>query len=91
MDEALKPAAAQRVIRAILASGTVSFSGHAQLRMGERKLTTVDIANVLRGGRVGTTEIVFGRVRYHVMTAKIRVVVEIQSEHALLVISTWRT
>jgi len=91
MDKALKPAAAQTAIRAILAAGTVSYTRHAtDLRMVERKLTIVDVTNVLRGGRVTTVEIVFGRFRYHVSTDTMCVVVEIQSESELVVVTAWR-
>lgn len=90
MDKALKPAAAEKAIRTILGTGTVGYSGHAEKRMAERNLTTVDVANVVRCGRVATVEIMFGRFRYHVSTDKICAVVEIQSATAMLIVTAWR-
>ena len=90
MDKALTTAAATKAIRTILATGTVSFSGHAEQRMAQRKLTMVDVANVARCGRVTKVELVFGRFRYHASTDKICIVVEIQSAVTILVITAWR-
>jgi hypothetical protein len=68
------------LIRQILETGTVIFSGHALEEMRKDKLTTVDCTNVLRGGVVAPGEWERGSWRYRVRTNVISVVVTFRSE-----------
>jgi hypothetical protein len=90
VDEPLRSDAAHRLIRTILSSGTVRFSGHALTEMKKDGLTTIDCVNVLRGGVVEPAEFENRSWRYRVRTAKIYVVVAFRSEEALVVITAWR-
>jgi hypothetical protein len=66
LAEPLRPAAARILLRAILASGEVVFSGHALTEMGNDGITQADVIRVLRGGTVEPAEIERGSWRYRV-------------------------
>ena len=55
--------------------------------MGKDRLTTVDAANVLRGGVVEFSEEVNRTWRYRVRTQQITFVVAFRSERALVVVT----
>ena len=78
------------LIRQILETGTVSFSGHALEEMRKDKLTTVDCTNVLRAGVVDPGEWDRGSWRYRAKTNTICVVVTFRSEAHLVVVTAWR-
>ena len=84
--------AARRLIRSILGRGQggVAFSGHALDEMAKDELTTVDVANVLRGGVVEFAELISGTWRYRVRTSRMTVVVAFRSETILSVVTAWR-
>lgn len=86
----LTPAAAQRLIRKILAEGYVAWSNHAKAELAEDHLTIPDCANVLRAGVVEEPEWKDGSWRYRVRTQKIYVVVAFRSEMELRIVTTWR-
>jgi Domain of unknown function (DUF4258) len=88
--EPLDPSQARQLIRRIVNSGTVSFSGHAYEEMAKDDLTTVDCTNVLRGGVVEPPEWERGTWRYRVRTNRIYVVVAFRSETHLVVVTAWR-
>jgi hypothetical protein len=44
------------LIRAIVASGELRFTGHALDEMRKDGMTEIDVVNVLRGGAVGEAE-----------------------------------
>jgi hypothetical protein len=88
--EPLDPARARQLIRRILQTGTVHFSGHALQEMAHDNLTTVECTNVLRGGVVEPPELVSGTWRYRVRTARVFVVVAFRSEARLVVVTAWR-
>lgn len=90
MTEPLSAPEARELIRTILRSGTVSFSGHAEREMESDTLLKVDVENVLRGGAVGEGEFENGSWRYRVFTQKITVVVALRSEVRLVVVTAWR-
>lgn len=81
---------AKRLIAEILKSGAVGFSNHALEEMANDTLTTVDVANGLRGGIVEFSEEVRRTWRYRVRTSRMTVVVAFRSEHALTVVTAWR-
>ena len=88
--EPFTPPYARKPIQQILQTGTVSFSKHAFDEMAKDQLTTVDCANVLRGGVVEPPELRDGTWRYHVRTTRICVVVAFRSATHLVVVTAWR-
>lgn len=82
--------AAKRLIVQVLKTGMVTFSGHALNEMAKDDLTTLDAANVLRGGVVEFSEEVNRTWRYRVRTSRMTFVVAFRSEHALSVVTAWR-
>jgi hypothetical protein len=88
--EPFHPTRARQLIRRILNTGTVSFSGHAEKEMAKDDLTMVDCTNVLRGGVVEPPELELGTWRYRIRTARIYVVVVFRSETQLGVVTAWR-
>jgi hypothetical protein len=88
--EPISPPEARRLIRAIIETGSVSFSKHAEEELAKDKLTMVDATNVLRGGVVDPGELENGSWRYRVRTARIAVIVAFRSETELRVVTAWR-
>jgi hypothetical protein len=88
--EPLDPTRARQLIRSILDAGTVRFSGHALEELAKDDLTTLDCANVLRGGTVEPPELDKGTWRYRIRTSRIYVVVAFRSETELVVVTAWR-
>jgi hypothetical protein len=86
----LNPARARQLIRKIIATGEVRFTGHAFEEMKKDDLTTVDCTNVLRGGVMEPPEWEGGSWRYRVRTNTMYVVVSFRSETALVVVTAWR-
>lgn len=81
---------AKRLIGRILKTGIVTFSDHALDEMEKDALTTVDAANVLRGGVVEFSEEVKRTWRYRVRTSRMTFVVAFRSEDVLSVVTAWR-
>jgi hypothetical protein len=90
LQEPLDNDAAKRLIVAILKEGTIGFSDHALREMAKDDLTTVDAANVLRGGLVEFSEEVGRTWRYRVRTSRMTFVVAFHSETRLRVVTAWR-
>ena len=89
--EPLSPPEAKKLIRKILSTGFVTYAQpHAEDRMRQRKITTVDCVNVLRGGVVAEGELENGSLRYRVFTPRMCVVVRFESETELEVVTAWR-
>ncbi|HEX5744876.1 MAG TPA: DUF4258 domain-containing protein [Archangium sp.] len=86
----LRASDAKRRIRAIQGSGWVVFSRHAKDEMRKDELSLRDVENVLRGGVVREPEWENGSWRYHVETAKIRVVIAFHDESTLIVVTAMR-
>jgi hypothetical protein len=82
---------AQALVREIVRTGTVTFTKHALAALKDDKLTTVDATNVLRGGWVEFSQWENDAWRYRVRTQRIVVVVEFESEHELVVVTSWRS
>jgi hypothetical protein len=83
-------ARARKLLREILASETLTFSGHAQKEMAKDKLTSQDVVNVLRAGVVEPSEFENGSWRHRVKTNTICVVVVLVSEEEAVVVTAWR-
>jgi hypothetical protein len=83
-------ATARKLLREILASGRLWYSGHAKQEMARDKLTPVDVVNVLRAGVVEPSEFEGGSWRHRVKTNRICVVAALVSETEAVVVTTWR-
>ena len=81
---------ARKLLRDVLASGFLRFSGHAKQEMATDHLTTQDALNVLRAGVVEPSEFENGSWRHRVKTNRICVVVTLPSETEAVVITAWR-
>jgi hypothetical protein len=68
LKEPLDPDKARRLIRGILAKGSVSFSGHSEKALADDDLSTVGAVNVLRAGAVEPPEFENGSWRYRIRT-----------------------
>jgi hypothetical protein len=88
--EPLKPTDARKLIRQILKVGTVGYTKHAEDAMADDGLTTVDCANVLRGGVVDAPEWEKGTWRYCVRIPRMCFVIAFRSTTALVVVTAWR-
>jgi len=83
-------AKARRLLREILVSGTLTYSGHAKKELAKDKLTTQDVVNVLRAGVVEPSEFERGSWRHRVKTNTMCVVVVLVSEQEAVVVTAWR-
>jgi hypothetical protein len=90
LKEPLEPNRARRLIGEILEKGSVSFSSHAEKALADDDLSTVDAANVLRGGVVQPAEFGAGSWRYRVRAQRIVVVVVFRSASEIVVVTAWR-
>jgi hypothetical protein len=82
-------AEAKRLARAILENGGIYFTRHALEELAKDGKTTVDAVNVLRGGAYSEAEWENGAWRHHAYTARFTVVIELESEIELIVITAW--
>jgi len=83
-------AKARRLLREILVSGTLTYSGHAKQELAKDKLTTQDVVNVLRAGVVEPSEFERGSGRHRVKTNVMCVVLVLVSEQEAVVVTAWR-
>lgn len=83
-------AQARKILREIIASGRLFFSGHSRREMAKDKLVDQDVVNVLRAGVVEPAEFENGSWRYRVKTNRICVVVVLASEREAVVVTAWR-
>lgn len=90
MKEPLPPSTVKRLLVAIFATGTLSFTKHAQEEMAKDNLTEIDVRNTLRGGTARPGELVSGTWRYRVETARMAAVVAFRSETHAVVVTAWR-
>jgi len=81
---------ARKLLREVLVSGTLTYSGHAKREMAKDELTIQDLVNVLRGGVVEPSELEHGSWRHRVKTNRICVVVVFVSEREAVVVTAWR-
>lgn len=81
---------AQQLVRSILESGNLGFSGHALEEMAKDQLQTPDVVNVLRAGWVEFPEEKNGSWRYRFTTNRIVVVVAFRSREHAVVVTAWR-
>jgi hypothetical protein len=88
--EPLTPMDFKGLIRDIVQSGSVTFSGHAQAELAKDDLETTDVLNMLAGGIVEPGEFENGSWRYRIRTARMCVVVAFRSESELRIVTAWR-
>ncbi|MFN8583355.1 MAG: hypothetical protein U0163_20560 [Gemmatimonadaceae bacterium] len=86
----MKPADAKQLARSIVATGVVTFSGHAMEEMANDDLATPDCLNLIRAGVYGGAEQVNGEWRYRVQTSRMCVVITFVSDTRLRVVTAWR-
>ena len=77
-------------MRQNLEHGTVELTRHALEEMKKDRLEPLDIENVLEGGVVDPAEWERKAWRYRVRTPRITVIVEIEPDELLVVVTAWR-
>ena len=90
MDEPFSGPVAKKLVVAILKSGVLSFSGHAQAEMKADNMTEVDVRNTLNAGVFVPVEEVNGTYRYRFDTSRFAAVVAFRSETHAVVVTAWR-
>jgi hypothetical protein len=88
--EPLNPVDVKRVVREIVQSGSVTFSGHALQELAKDDLETTDVLNMLAGGVVEPGELENGSWRYRIRTGRMCVVIAFRSQTELRVVTAWR-
>lgn len=91
MNEPLPPATVKRLLIALLATGTLSFTKHAYEEMAKDNLTEIDVRNTLRGGTARPGELVSETWRYRVETSRMAAVVAFRSATHAVAVTAWRT
>jgi hypothetical protein len=81
--------AARNLLRAILVSGEVVFSGHALTEMENDGSTQADVIRILRGGTVEPAEFERGSWRYRVRARDAYVLVSFPAESSAVVVTAW--
>lgn len=90
-NEPLSPIDAQKLIRAIVATGVVVFGRHAiEDKLPALGLTQADAIQALKSGIVEPAEFEHGEWRYRVHTQRIWVVVAFRNERHLRVVTVWK-
>jgi hypothetical protein len=90
LQEPLDEAGLKRLIREIVKTGTVTFTGHSREEMAADDLGEVDVLNVLRAGWLQFSEPSGTAWRYRMRTQRIWVVITLRSENELVVVTVWR-
>lgn len=87
----LRPHQARSLLNAILKDGRVEFTRHAlESRMPQRHMTTADVLNILRAGRITEPEWENGEWRYRVETPRMGAVITFETVDSVLVITVLR-
>lgn len=83
---------ARKLLSAFLVKGAVTFTTHAKKRMVDHDMTAVDVANVLRCGKIlSEAECEGDEWRYRLETDRMVVVVAIYEERSeVRIITAWR-
>ncbi len=90
MNQPLSAASARKLAKAIIETGAIGFTRHAEKEMAKDKLDSVDVINVLRGGAYSEAEWESGAWRHQAYTQRIVVVIEFESEDELTIVTAWR-
>jgi hypothetical protein len=89
--EPFSPPEVKRRILAILATGNVTPSKHAEEELAKDGMTMVDVVNVVRGGIVEPAEFERGSWRYRVRTNRMYVVIAFRADDEIRIVTGWRT
>lgn len=89
MDEPLSNHDARRLIREILAAGSIRFTRHADERMSQRGISENEIKRALNGAVTGC-DLVEGSWRYRVQGNDVVVVILFRGSTILVIGTTWR-
>ena len=90
LDEPLHPLTVARLIRKIVADGSVQWSRHARQRLMERGLNEDACADVLRCGVVVDSRLEGGTWRYRFHHGATTLVLAIKDAQTLTVVTVWR-
>ncbi|MCP5464761.1 MAG: DUF4258 domain-containing protein [Deltaproteobacteria bacterium] len=94
IESSLRAGQANKVLKQILNQGEshyIVFSKHCRKEMSDDNLTSVDIINVLQGGRIiDDPELEKGTYRYRVETPNIIVVIAFCKPHMIRCVTAWR-
>lgn len=85
----LTAAQARKLARAILEEGSVVFTSHCLKELTKDGKATIDAVNVLRGGAYSEAEWENGGWRHRAQTQRMAVVIEFETEAALIVITSF--
>jgi hypothetical protein len=89
MNQPLGAAAARKLAREILTTGTVTFTSHCLKELAKDGKTTVDATNVIRGGNYLEAEWENGGWRHRAETQRMAVVIEFETEAELIVVTSF--
>lgn len=91
MKEPFGKTEALKHIQEIRQNGSIVYSGHAKKEMAEEGITTLDVVNVLRCGKIKEeAELENGTYRYRVHTVRMCVVVAFADKRELRIVTAWR-
>jgi hypothetical protein len=92
VDDRLAPSVAQKLMRKIIETGTVSYATNAHF-MDEMKkdgLTPAECLNCIRAGVPEEPELVKGTWRYRYRTPRMYTVAAFRSNTEISLVTTWR-
>lgn len=92
MKEPFNRNEARKLIQQICREGTIVTSRHAKEELAKDNLTTGDVLNVLRAGRIleAAEQTAQGSWTYRVHTEQLVVIIAFESESKLKIITAWR-
>ncbi|HET9621218.1 MAG TPA: hypothetical protein VFP84_07620 [Kofleriaceae bacterium] len=89
MKQPLSASEARQLARSILVNGAVTFTSHCLRELAKDQKTTVDAINVIRGGAYLEAEWENGGWRHRAQTQRMAVVIEIETESELIVVTSF--
>jgi hypothetical protein len=90
LNEPLSAAEVKKLLHGALATGSVTFSGHALEEMEKDEIVQDEALAVIRGGVVEPGEFERGSWRYRVRSGRVFVVVTFRSADRTVVVTAWR-
>ena len=91
-NEPLAAGELKKLLRNILEQGKVSYGSHVRKRMRDREITSIDIENVIRGGKLvmHKWDITHNNWKYTLKTSRFMVALCLRSETNTFVITAAR-
>jgi hypothetical protein len=80
---------ARTLARVILTRGSIIFTSHCLKELAKDGKTTVDATNIIRGGAYSEAEWEHGAWRHRVQTQRMAVVIELETESELVVVTSF--